>query len=185
MPHRTTPRTDIIAQVLADPAAMARFFAKVAVGAPNACWLWTGALNSKGYGSFRLAGVGAVSAHRLMCSRFHGPLTAGALALHSCDNRRCCNPAHLRPGSAKDNAADAVRRGRQVCGSRSGRAKLTEAHARALLALAAEGWSTIALARQFGISSRQAGAIVAGSAWRHVTRPMSFEKFQTIRNLNE
>lgn len=31
---------------------------------------------------------------------------------HRCDNRPCCNPAHLIPGTAKENARDVVDRGR-------------------------------------------------------------------------
>ena len=33
-------------------------------------------------------------------------------SLHSCDNKRCVNPAHLRWGSARDNKRDALERRR-------------------------------------------------------------------------
>lgn len=38
----------------------------------------------------------------------------GRFALHSCDNKRCINPDHLRWGTQSDNMKDAVDRGRHV-----------------------------------------------------------------------
>ena len=32
--------------------------------------------------------------------------------MHACDVKRCCNPAHLRLGTAADNARDAYAKGR-------------------------------------------------------------------------
>jgi len=34
------------------------------------------------------------------------------MILHSCDNRKCCNPNHLRAGTGKDNYRDALERNR-------------------------------------------------------------------------
>lgn len=44
----------------------------------------------------------------------------GAFALHACDNKSCCNPAHLRWGSHADNMADKVARGRCAAGETHG-----------------------------------------------------------------
>jgi hypothetical protein len=44
----------------------------------------------------------------------HGPLAdVHEQIRHDCDNPPCVNPAHLRAGSAKDNTADALARGRR------------------------------------------------------------------------
>jgi hypothetical protein len=40
------------------------------------------------------------------------PQPIGGIALHSCDNRRCVNPEHLRWGTYLDNTRDAYLRGR-------------------------------------------------------------------------
>lgn len=91
----------------------ARFIAQV-VRDPGGCWMWTGAVNESGYGV--LSGPGLprpkVYAHRWSYEHHVGPLPADLFVLHSCDVPPCVNPAHLRPGTAADNAADKVARGR-------------------------------------------------------------------------
>ncbi|HEV2530961.1 HNH endonuclease [Phenylobacterium sp.] len=43
---------------------------------------------------------------------------------HACDNRACCNPAHLEPGTRRQNIEDMVSRGRSTKG-RPGNAQPT------------------------------------------------------------
>lgn len=63
-----------------------------------------------GYGAYKNKAV-----HRLVCEMAHGPAPKDKqFALHSCHNRRCCNPDHLRWGDARDNHNDAVAAGRHV-----------------------------------------------------------------------
>jgi hypothetical protein len=58
----------------------------------------------------------------------NGKIPDGLLVLHKCDNPPCCNPRHLFPGTYRDNAQDAVRKGRWVVrsGERSAVAKFTQ-----------------------------------------------------------
>ena len=92
----------------------ARFWAHVDSSRGNdACWPWTGRLDG-GYGRFGGDST-KVGAHRYAFLMSGGILTEDApLVLHSCDNRRCCNPAHLRAGTHQDNAHDALERGRHT-----------------------------------------------------------------------
>lgn len=75
------------------------------------CWIWTGALTSRGYG--HLYAGKTVRAHRFAFERAHGPLGAGVVVCHRCDNRLCVRPDHLFAGSLSDNMRDMVAKGRQ------------------------------------------------------------------------
>jgi hypothetical protein len=78
---------------------------------PQSCWPWTGYRDKDGYGTY----TKGRRAHRLACAAEHGPPPfAGARALHSCDNPPCCNPAHLKWGTQKQNVADCIARGRRA-----------------------------------------------------------------------
>jgi hypothetical protein len=50
-------------------------------------------------------------AHRVAWSLHHGREPERWI-LHHCDNRRCCNPAHLYEGDVGDNSRDKVQAGR-------------------------------------------------------------------------
>ena len=77
------------------------------------CWLWTGAEGTSGYGNLNESGRGGKTrgAHDVALELATGELANGRLALHSCDVKLCCRPAHLRWGTKSDNAKDAVARG--------------------------------------------------------------------------
>ena len=89
----------------------------------SGCWLWMGTKRN-GYGLFNI-GSKSKSAHRVAYEVFVGPIPKGLHLLHSCDTPSCINPAHLRPGTHKENMADReARRRRSVRGEQIGTSKL-------------------------------------------------------------
>lgn len=86
-----------------------RFWAKVRKS--DGCWIWTAALNPKGYGKF---GVNkrTMAAHRLAYADRNGPIPDDLFVLHRCDTPSCVNPDHLFLGTQSDNLQDCKRKGR-------------------------------------------------------------------------
>jgi hypothetical protein len=114
------------------------FWKRVNKKADDECWEWTGYIHPKGYGYLdtRLKKNKRTKAHRLSYE-IHYPLTneIGDIeynVLHSCDNRACVNPYHLRLGTNDDNIKDRVSRGRPCNGycEKASNSKLTNEQVR-------------------------------------------------------
>lgn len=98
-----------------------RFLSKVQAGQPDECWPWTSVRSRRGYGIFRMDHERehfTISAHRAAWAIANGRVPEHGV-LHHCDNPPCCNPAHLYDGTQKDNARDAIERGRWKPGTYS------------------------------------------------------------------
>jgi hypothetical protein len=66
------------------------------------CWVWVGAVTSRGYGSFSHEGR-IWSTHRLSYELLIAPIPDGLTIDHLCRNKVCCNPDHLEPVTALEN----------------------------------------------------------------------------------
>ena len=82
----------------------ARFWAKVVVD--GECWLWSKAVNSKGYGCFAIRSKSYL-AHRLSYELAYGPIPDGLVIDHvverGCTSRRCVRPDHLDAVTTAEN----------------------------------------------------------------------------------
>jgi hypothetical protein len=58
-----------------------------------------------GYGQMPPTPVGRL-AHRWAYTHFIGNIPKGMVVMHTCDNRICCNPHHLKLGTQQDNLKD-------------------------------------------------------------------------------
>lgn len=89
-----------------------RFWERVLCGADELCWPWRLKVNRDGYGIYSMAGS-RVLAHRIAWASKNGAdLPAGMVVMHTCDNPRCCNPAHLKLGTQTENIRDRDAKGR-------------------------------------------------------------------------
>ncbi len=75
------------------------------------CFEWKGAKVTGGYGVKRWRGKNQY-VHRIAYEWAHGPIPPGNVVMHTCDNRCCVNPDHLRAGTQGDNLRDMHAKGR-------------------------------------------------------------------------
>jgi len=149
--------------------AIDRFHQNVPHRPVDGCWLWQGLRNKLGYGRFY--GDGRYhQAHRFAYEQFVGPIPDGLLLRHTCDNPPCCNPAHLIPGTDRENTRDKMERGRFVSlrGTAHSNAKLTEENVRQIRELIHERFTDTQIAAHFGVTDSAIWAIRTGKTWRHV-----------------
>jgi hypothetical protein len=156
------------------PPLVDRFRAKVDQRGPDECWPWLG-LRVTARGQLTYGTIFGGGRHhwtnRLAWELANGPIPEGLLVLHHCDNRPCCNPAHLFLGTHTDNARDMVAKGRGVNprpfpnGEANPNARLTAAQVARIRELAASGLRDPVIAGEFGIAPQTVGKIVLRRRW--------------------
>lgn len=129
------------------------------------CWEWMLSRTKIGYGS---TSVGRTSRliHRVSYELFVGPIPAGLMICHKCNNRPCCNPDHLIPGTDRDNFMDQVAAGTNVWGA----PRLADDEVRKIKYLLLRGdMMQKDIARQFNFTKEGISFIKTGKTYRHVT----------------
>lgn len=152
------------------------------VNKTETCWLWTGHINSDGYGQLSVYGY-TERAHRVSWMLSKGIIPAGKLILHKCDIRNCVNPEHLFIGNDADNTLDMVNKGRshhpKFIGELNNAAKLTEQTVKQIRAL--NGFiERKNLALIFNLTPSQICNVVKRKSWKHIFS--SQEEIELIRN---
>jgi Zinc-binding loop region of homing endonuclease len=130
------------------------------------CWIWKGGKDVKSYGVFFFNGRPQF-AHRVSLILFKKikQFTPGLQVLHSCKNRDCVNPDHLREGTAVENAADRKRDQTDLSGERCHFAKLTWAKVEDIRKKALDGTKAKQLSKDYGVSITTIRSIVKNITW--------------------
>lgn len=104
-----------------------RLMALVNKNRPNGCWTFMGRKNGDGYGQLAPKGKRSQGAHRVSYMLFIGEIPPDKVVMHTCDNRECVSPFHLKLGTQVENILDMCSKGRHVPvrGSESARSRFT------------------------------------------------------------
>jgi len=143
-----------------------RFISKISIKENNECWEWQAIKSKDNYGVFETKGK-HIAAHRYAWELANGPIPAGMLACHKCDNRLCCNPNHIFIGTHKDNMQDMVLKGRsnKLKGIQKPQAKLTIAD---IYEIRASSNKLIDLAKKYGVRDSAISKIKLRQRWKHL-----------------
>lgn len=145
-------------------------------GPKGDCWEWQGLRSSNGYGEFVWRAkklewgidspYGKLLTHRLAYGLATGSSPKDLWILHSCDNPPCCNPAHLRPGTAKDNADDRVGRNRHSKGERTGNSIFSDEEATSIKIHLLAGYTPEALKSILPLNGRPVNNFQKSYHWK-------------------
>lgn len=139
---------------------------------PSGCRIWDGQLNKKGgYGRIGYMGKGW-RAHRLAYLLLQGPIPDGMELLHSCDNPRCINPAHLRPGTHAENIAEAYQKGRKTFPQGPGHPRFSFSREQAMEIINSTE-SAGSISRRIGVSVSSICRLRKGDTWKSLQRKQS------------
>lgn len=130
----------------------------------SGCWEWTGAKTRAGYGVFSIRGK-LVYAHRYSYEETIGQIPSGLCVCHRCDNRACVNPDHLFLGTIRENAHDAMVKGRVRHGRNHPNAKLDEHGVGEIRSRLVRGENQAAIARSYGVTASNISHIKRGATW--------------------
>lgn len=146
-----------------------RFWLKVQK--TESCWLWVGAKDEKGYGTFKVATNNKKMAHRLSYIFCFKTIKKGMEVCHACDNPSCVRPNHLFLGTHKENMRDMVLKGRSADrhGEKHPNSRLKNEDVLKIRGLyEKKRGALVSLGKMFGVSPSMVGKIINGKNWTHI-----------------
>lgn len=163
------------------------FWAKVDQSpGPDGCWPWIASRHYHGYGRFRVGRHAHTAAHRVAWALHNGRDPGQMFVCHSCDNRWCCNPAHLWLGTNDDNMADMNAKGRHHAppskGELNGNAKLTKEQVEFIKKQIEAGKTNTSIALLFEITHQLVSRIRRGKAWGGKPIGKKYDSLKGIRS---
>lgn len=156
-----------------------RFWAKVDRRAPDECWDWTGSRSIDGYGHFKVGGFETRPASRVAWVIANKRDAGDMLVRHKCDRPCCCNPDHLELGTARDNAADMVERGRASrrvqAGEANNAAQLTAAEVGEIVEAFRRREQNMTIALRYPVGHSLISRIRTGRSWQREAAQYGWE----------
>ncbi|UCR75537.1 HNH endonuclease [Alcaligenes phage vB_Af_QDWS595] len=99
-----TRRDEILSRI--EPRCLVEYRGFILDGKPSPCHIWTGSDSGTGrgggYGRMSLNGH-TVAVHLVVFTHYYGYIPGNKQVDHLCNQRACCNPAHLELVSHKEN----------------------------------------------------------------------------------
>lgn len=92
------------------------------------------------------------------------------LVTHKCDNRICCNPAHLKLGTATDNNREISERKRRtfIGGELSYNCVLSNDSVAEIWKLRKTGLGQRSISRALGFNENTVKGVIHGKTWSHL-----------------
>ncbi len=131
------------------------------------CWDWGLSLSPSGYGKATWHNK-SWRAHRLAYFLSHGDIPK--IVMHTCDNRKCCNPDHLIAGSHEENMQDMATKGRafKPKGVKHSQNKYSEDMILEIRDKFEKDIPQAVLAREYSLHSGYTSQIVRRKRWTHI-----------------
>lgn len=142
------------------------------------CWAWKSS-PSKPYGSLQYGGkYTSIGAHRASYILHIGDIPEGMFVCHTCDNRRCTNPAHLFIGTPTDNVRDMYKKERnRICkGEEAGASKLKENQVREIKELLNNKITLQKISDRYGVDIITIFDIKHNKTWKHLWETHKYDK---------